>query len=40
MVEVKLKVRFVFVLLGPKNDNIDYLEIGNLNNYFFVNNYI
>ena len=22
------KVRFLFVLLGPKNDNIDYLEIG------------
>lgn len=29
MVEVKLKVRFLFVLLGPKNDSIDYLEIGN-----------
>lgn len=28
MVEVQLKVRFVFILLGPKNDNIDYLEIG------------
>lgn len=28
MVEIQLKVRFVFVLLGPKNDNIDYLEIG------------
>ena len=28
MVEVQMKVRFVFVLLGPKNDNIDYLEIG------------
>ena len=28
MVEVQLKVRFLFVLLGPKNDKIDYLEIG------------
>lgn len=28
MVEVNLKIRFVFILLGPKNDNIDYLEIG------------
>ena len=27
-VEVQIKVRFLFVLLGPKNDNIDYLEIG------------
>jgi hypothetical protein len=28
MVEVNLKIRFVFILLGPKNENIDYLEIG------------
>lgn len=28
MVQVQLKVRFIFVLLGPKNDNIDYVEIG------------
>jgi hypothetical protein len=27
-VEVQLKVKFLFILLGPKNDNIDYLEIG------------
>lgn len=28
MVEVNLKIRFLFILLGPKNENIDYLEIG------------
>ena len=25
---MQLKVKFMFILLGPKNDNIDYLEIG------------
>ncbi len=25
---MQLKVKFLFVLLGPKNDNIDYTEIG------------
>ena len=28
MLEVQLKTRFLFVLLGPRNENIDYLEIG------------
>ncbi len=28
MLEVHLKTRFIFVLLGPKNEKIDYLEIG------------
>jgi hypothetical protein len=28
MVELNLKTRFIFILLGPKNENIDYLEIG------------
>lgn len=26
--ESNIKVRFIFVLLGPRNDNIDYIEIG------------
>ena len=28
MVELNLKTRFIFILLGPKNENIDYLKIG------------
>ena len=25
---MQLKVRFMFILLGPKSANVDYLEIG------------
>jgi solute carrier family 4 (anion exchanger), member 2 len=28
IVEMPVKVKFLFILLGPPNDNIDYLEIG------------